>query len=83
MVSYTVLSTLSVCSLYIEWCVLSSLVTSLGVSGVKETPVNKKLAKNLLYEARITLSVQQGAVERLLVAILYSSLPLTMEIMNR
>ena len=53
------------------------------MSGDKEVPVNERLTKNLLYGVGIPLSVQQGAVERLLVAILYNSPPLTMEIMNR
>ena len=39
------------------------------MSGDKEVPANKKLTKNLLYGVEIPLSVQQGAVERLLVAI--------------
>ena len=49
MCSLSILS--GVFSPYIEWCVLSILLSPLGASGVKETPVNEKLAKDPLYGA--------------------------------
>ena len=59
-----------VCSLHTLSDVFSLLLSPLGASGVKETPVNEKLAKDPLYGA-LEFHCLSGKVlvERLLVAI--------------